>query len=92
MLLGGGRVARCGDGGGTASVTATVGNVVPRASRSAAAAFFARMDVRIAAARIAGAAMLLRWQLREQMLDGATRGGGRATRSIIVAMEDDGDG
>jgi len=32
--------------GGTASATAAVGNNAPRASRSAAAAFFARMDVR----------------------------------------------
>ena len=32
-----------------------------------------------------------RWRLREQMLDGATRGGGRATR-IVVATEDNGDG
>ncbi len=38
-------MARCGDGGGTASATAAVGNNVPRASRSAVAAFFARMDV-----------------------------------------------
>ena len=35
-----------GGGGGTASATAAVGNDVPCASRSAAAAFFARMDVR----------------------------------------------
>ena len=33
-----------------------------------------------------------RWRLREQMLDGATRGGGRATRSVVVATEDDDDG
>ena len=33
-----------------------------------------------------------RWWLREQMLDGATRGGGRATRSVVVATEDDDDG
>ncbi len=32
-------------GGGTSSATAAVENDVPRASRSAAAAFFARMDV-----------------------------------------------
>jgi hypothetical protein len=38
-------VARRGGGGGTASATAAVGNNVPCASRSAAAAFFARMDV-----------------------------------------------
>ena len=69
-------MARRGGGGGTASATAAVGNNVPRASRSAAAAFFARMDVRRAAATMAGAAMLSRWRLREQMLDGATRGGG----------------
>jgi hypothetical protein len=55
-------------------------------SRSAAAAFFARMDVRRRQWR---AAMLSRWRLREQMLDGATRGGGRATRSVVVATEDD---
>jgi hypothetical protein len=41
---------------------------------------------------MAGAVMLLHWRLREQMLDGATRGGGRATRSVIVATEDDDDG
>jgi hypothetical protein len=69
-------VARRGGGGGTASATAAVGNNVPRASRSAVAAFFARMDVGRAAATMAGAAMLSRWRLREQMLDGATRGGG----------------
>ena len=50
------------------------------------------MDVRRAAATMAGAAMLSRWRLREQMLDGATRGGGRATRSVVVATEDDDDG
>jgi hypothetical protein len=44
MFLGG-HVARRGGGGGTASAMAAVGNNVPRASRSAAAAFFARMDV-----------------------------------------------
>ena len=44
------------------------------------------------AATMAGAAMLSRWRLREQMLDGATRGGGRATRSVVVATEDDDDG
>ena len=33
------------------------------------------------------------WQLREQMLDDATRGGdGRATQSVVVATEDDDDG
>jgi hypothetical protein len=69
-------VARRGGGGGTASATAAVGNNVPRASRSAAAAFFARMDVRRAAVTMAGAAMLSRWRLRAQMLDGAARGGG----------------
>ena len=62
MLLGG-RVARSGGGGGMASATAAVGNDVPRASRSAAAAFLARMDVLRAAATMAGAAMLLRWRL-----------------------------
>jgi hypothetical protein len=41
---------------------------------------------------MAGAAMLSHWRLREQMLDGATRGGGRATRSVVVAMEDDNNG
>ena len=55
-------------------------------------AFFARMDVRRAAATMAGAAMLSQWRLQEQMLDGATRGGGRATRSVIVVTEDDDDG
>ncbi len=75
MLLGG-AVARRGGGGGTASGTAAVRNNVPHASRSAAAAFFARMDVQRAAATMAGAAMLSRWRLRVQMLDGATRGGG----------------
>ena len=85
-------MARRGGGGGTASATAAVGNDVPRASRSAVAAFFARMDVRRAAATMAGAAMLSHWRLREQMLDGAIRGGGRATRSVIVATEDDDDG
>ncbi len=44
MFLGG-HVARRGGGGGTASATAAVGNNVPCASRSAAAAFFVRMDV-----------------------------------------------
>jgi hypothetical protein len=39
-------VARRGGGGGAASATAAVGSNVPHASRSAAAAFFARMDVR----------------------------------------------
>jgi hypothetical protein len=39
-------------------------------------AFLARMDVLRAAATMDGAAMLSRWRLREQMLDGATRGGG----------------
>ena len=39
-------MARRGGGGGTASATAAVGSNVPRASRSSAAAFFARMDVR----------------------------------------------
>ena len=37
-----------------ASATAAVGNNVPHASRSAVAAFFARMDVRSAAATIGG--------------------------------------
>ncbi len=70
-------MARRGGGGGTASATAAIGNDVPRAtSRSAAVAFFARMDVRRAAATMAGAAMLSCWRLREQMLDGTTRGGG----------------
>ena len=32
-----------------------------------------------------------RWRLREQMLDGVTRGGGRATR-VVVAMEDNDNG
>ncbi len=82
MLLGG-RVARRGGGGGTASVTAAVGNDVPRANRSTAAAFLARMDVLRGAASMAGAAMLSRWRLREQMLDGATRHGRRATRSVV---------
>ena len=45
------------------------------ASRSAAAAFFARIGVRCAAATMVGAAMLSCWQLREQMLVDATRGG-----------------
>jgi hypothetical protein len=85
-------VARRGGGGGTASVTAAVGNDVPRAIRSAAAAFFARMDVQRAVATMAAASMLSRWRLREQMLDGATRGGGRATRSVVVATEDNDDG
>ncbi len=35
---------------------------------------------------------MLCWRLQEQMLDGATRGGGRATRSVVVATEDDDDG
>ena len=68
-------MARRGGGGGTASATAAVGNDVPRASRSAVAAFFTRRDVRRAAATMAGAAMLSHWRLREQMLDGAIRGG-----------------
>jgi hypothetical protein len=85
-------VARRGGGGGTASATAAIGNNVPRASRSAAVAFFARIDVRRLAATMAGAAMLLRWRLQEQMLDGATRGGGRARRSVVVATEDNNDG
>ncbi len=38
------------------------------------------------------AAMLSRWRLREQMLDGVTRGGGRATQSVVVATEDNDDG
>ena len=45
-------------------------------SRSAAEAFLARMDILRAAATMGGAVMLSRWRLREQMLDGATRGGG----------------
>ena len=77
MLLGG-RVARRGGGGVVASATAAFGNNVHRASRSAAAAVFARIDVRCAAAMMAGVAMLSCWQLREQMLDDATRGGGEA--------------
>jgi hypothetical protein len=85
MLLGG-RVARRGGGGGTASATAAVGNDNPRASRSAVAAFLARMDV------LRAAAMLSRWRLQEQIFDGATRRGGRATRSVVITMEDDGDG
>jgi hypothetical protein len=87
-------VARPWGGGGTASVTAAVGNDVPRASRSAVAAFFARMDVRRAAATMAGAAMLSRWWLREQMLDGANRGGGRATTmdGIFPRRRRDGNG
>ena len=76
MLLGWACGKARGVGGGTASATAAVGSNVPRASRSAAAAFFARMDVQRAAATMAGVAMLSRWRLREQMLDGATRGGG----------------
>jgi hypothetical protein len=89
MLFGGAGVWQgAGVGGGTASATTAVGNDIPRASRSAAAAFFARMDVR---PTMAGAAMLSGWRLREQMLDGATRGGGRATR-VIFATEDDDDG
>ncbi len=67
-------MTRRGVGGGTASATAAVGNDVPRASRSVAAAFFARMDVRRAAVTMAGAAMLSHWRLREQMLDSRIRG------------------
>jgi hypothetical protein len=44
-VVGGGHVARRGGGGGTSSATAAVVNDVPRASRSAAVAFFARMNV-----------------------------------------------
>jgi hypothetical protein len=76
------------------SATAAVGNNVHRASRSAAAAFFARIDVRRAAATMAGAAMLSCWQLREQMLDDATRGGGggrrEASSSLLRTMTMDG--
>jgi hypothetical protein len=45
MLLGGGVWQGAGVGRGTSSATAAVVNDVPRASRSAAAAFFAMMDV-----------------------------------------------
>jgi hypothetical protein len=45
MLLGGGMWQGAGVWGGTSSATAAVVNDVPRASRSAAAAFFARMNV-----------------------------------------------
>ena len=87
-------------GGGTSSATAAVVNNIPRASRSTAVAFFARMDVWACGAeeevavtggggedggvlrRRRGAAMMSRWRLREQVLDGAMRadGGWRRTR------------
>ena len=57
MLLGGGVVARRGGGGGTSSATAAIINNVPCASRSAAVAFFARMDVRACGAKEEVAAM-----------------------------------
>ncbi len=56
MLLGG-SVARRGGGEGTASTTAAVGNNFPRASRWAAVVFFTRMDVRRAAASMAGSTL-----------------------------------
>ncbi len=83
-------MARRGGGGGTASATAAVGSNVPRAIRSAAAAFFARMDVR-----------RRRWRGRRcYRADGyesrcwmvRLEGGGRAKLSVVVATEDDDDG
>ena len=74
-----------GVGGGTSSAMTAVVNDVPRASRSAAEAFFAMMDVWACGAedrgggcgdgrrRRWGAAMMSRWRLREQVLDGAMR-------------------
>jgi hypothetical protein len=38
------------------------------------------------AARMAGAAMLLRWRLREQMLDGVTRRGGGGRREASSSL------
>ena len=58
-------------GGGVSETTS-----LALASRSAAAAFFARMDVRSAAVTMAGAAMLSHWWLQEQRLDGAMRAAG----------------
>ena len=65
MLLGGGVWQGAGVGGGMSSATAAVVNDVPRASRSAASAYFARMDVRRAPPR---------WRLRRRAA--ATAGGG----------------
>jgi hypothetical protein len=64
MLLGGGVWQGAGVGGGMSSATAAVVNDVPRASRSAASAYFARMDVRRAPP----------WRLRRRAA--ATAGGG----------------
>ena len=69
-----------------ASATAAVGNNDPRASGSAAAAFFARMDVQRVAVVMVGAAMLSRWQLREQMLDDATTEGGGGRREASSSL------
>jgi hypothetical protein len=74
-----------GVGGGTSSAMTAVVNDVPRASRSAVAAFFAMMDVWACGAkdqgggcgdgrrRRQGAAMMSPWRLREQVLDGTMR-------------------
>ena len=72
---GGGMWHGAGVGGGTSSAMTAVVNDVPRASRSAAAAFFAMMDVWACGAedRGGGCGDGRRWRLREQMLDGAMR-------------------
>ena len=64
-VVGGARGKARGWGGGTSSAKAAIVNDVPRASRSAASAYFARMDVRRAPPR---------WRLRRRAA--ATAGGG----------------
>ncbi len=83
-------MARRGGEGGTASAMAAVGSNVPHASRSAAAAFFARMDVR--RRRWRGRRCYRAGGYESRCWTARLEGGGRATQSVIVATEDDDDG
>ena len=87
MLLGWACGKARGGGGGTASATAAVGSNVPRASRSAAAAFFARMDVRRRQWR--GRRCYRAGGYESRCWTARLEGGGRATRSVFVATEDE---
>jgi hypothetical protein len=75
-------VARRGGGG--------VRSNVPRASRSASAAFFARMDVR--RRRWWGRRYFRAWGCESRCWTARLEEGGGATRSVVVATEDDDDG
>ena len=85
MLLGGGVWQCAGMGGARRPPRSPVGNGVPRASRIAVVAFFARMDILVVLRRGGGygdettattttvTTMSLPWQLQEQALDGTMR-------------------